>query len=480
MQGSQTPRILATPEHVSSAGQEAIDLAAAVGLQLDPWQQLVLRHGLGERADGKWSSFEVCVNVPRQNGKGAIIEARQLAGLFLLNERLIVHSAHEFKTTMEAMRRIREIIDGSDMLRKRVAHIRTTTGQECIEMKSGQRLRFMARSKGAGRGFTADCVILDEAMILGDSEMAAIGPTQAAVSNPQRWYFGSAGIGQLSMQLGRLRKVAFDGSAPSLTYMEWSANPHADECLPGCTEHDDPSSPDTWARANPALGIRVSQDYIANERLTMSDATFAVERLGVGNYPSEGGDVWGVLPEDSWRALADTSSQAGDDLVFAVDTTPDRSWSAIGVASRATAGLTHVETIDHRPGTAWVSERLSELVERWNPLAVVIDQGGPAGSLIPEIERSGVDVTTPKVRDIAAACGQFYDTVVDQSLVHNDQANLTSALAGAERRPLGDSWAWSRRNVSVDISPLMAVTLAMWGLHTHTEEEVPKPWVAFG
>lgn len=477
MQGSQTPRILATPEHVSSAGQEAIDLAAAVGLQLDPWQQLVLRHGLGERADGKWSSFEVCVNVPRQNGKGAIIEARQLAGLFLLNERLIVHSAHEFKTTMEAMRRIRDIIDGSDMLRKRVAHIRTTTGQECIEMRSGQRLRFMARSKGAGRGFTADCVILDEAMILGDAEMSAIGPTQAAVPNPQRWYLGSAGIGPLSVQLARVRRAALNGNAPSLSYFEWSANPHVDECLPGCTEHDDPDNPETWAKANPAMGIRVSQDYIANERVTMSTEGFNVERLGVGDYPSEGGDSWAVIGEDSWRALADTSSQAGDDLVFAVDTTPDRSWSAIGVAGETAAGLTHVESIDHRPGTAWVAERLSELVERWQPHAVVIDQGGPAGSLIPDIERQGITVTTPKVRDIAAACGQFFDAVAEQQLVHNDQAPLTAALAGAERRPLGDSWAWARRNVSVDISPLMAVTLAAWGLKTREEEEgAPNLW----
>ena len=37
-----------------------------------------------ERADGNWSAFEVGVNVPRQNGKGGIIEARELAGLFLL------------------------------------------------------------------------------------------------------------------------------------------------------------------------------------------------------------------------------------------------------------------------------------------------------------------------------------------------------------------------------------------------------------
>ncbi|WP_228023103.1 hypothetical protein [Streptomyces acidicola] len=37
--------------------------------------------GMAEDAEGRWAAFEVCANVPRQNGKGAIIEARELWGL---------------------------------------------------------------------------------------------------------------------------------------------------------------------------------------------------------------------------------------------------------------------------------------------------------------------------------------------------------------------------------------------------------------
>jgi hypothetical protein len=46
------------------------------------------------------------VIVSRQNGKGAILEARELAGLFQFGEELILHSAHEYRTAMEAFRRI--------------------------------------------------------------------------------------------------------------------------------------------------------------------------------------------------------------------------------------------------------------------------------------------------------------------------------------------------------------------------------------
>jgi molybdopterin-dependent oxidoreductase alpha subunit len=113
--GWQQPPIETVPPSASSAGQEAIDLAARAGLQLDPWQQHVLRRGMGEKPDGSWAAFECVVNVPRQNGKGGIIEARQLWGLFIGGEQLILHSAHEFKTAKAAFKRVERLIRGSNM-----------------------------------------------------------------------------------------------------------------------------------------------------------------------------------------------------------------------------------------------------------------------------------------------------------------------------------------------------------------------------
>jgi hypothetical protein len=40
---------------------------------------------------------------------------------------------------------------------------------------------------------------------------------------------------------------------------------------------------------------------------------------------------------------------------------------------------------------------------------------------------------------------------------------LNSAVAAARKRALGDAWAWARK-VGGDVSPLVAVTLARWGL----------------
>ena len=112
--GCQRPRICQVPECAdSSAADDAIELAAMAGLVLDDWQQFVLRNSLGERADGTWAAPTVGLVCPRQNGKNAILEARELAGLFVFKESVIVHSAHEQATASEQFRRVESLIDAA-------------------------------------------------------------------------------------------------------------------------------------------------------------------------------------------------------------------------------------------------------------------------------------------------------------------------------------------------------------------------------
>src|SRR4051812_39799203 len=164
--GHQRPRIASIPPSSSSAGAEAVELARMAGLHLDPWQEFALEAALGERPDGRWSAFEVGLVVSRQNGKGSVLEGRELAGLFLLGERLIIHSAHQFDTSLEAFSRLEALIADNDEFARRVKKITRSHGEEGITLTNGQRIRFRTRTKGGGRGFSCDCLILDEAMIL--------------------------------------------------------------------------------------------------------------------------------------------------------------------------------------------------------------------------------------------------------------------------------------------------------------------------
>lgn len=471
--GAREPRICVYPKTRANAGREAVELARHAGLYLDPWQALLLERALGVRDDGKWASREVAVMVARQNGKSAILEARMLAGLFLFGERLILYSAHEFKSAGEIFRRVLGLIEGTPSLRARVKQVHRSKGEEGIELSSGQRLRFVARSTNSGRGFSADCAIWDESQNLPDAAVDAMLPTLLARPNPQLWYAGSAPDKDLAPcdQIARVRKRALDGGDGSLAYFEWSADLCTDFCPPGCSAHDDPDDPATWAKTNPALGSgRVTVEGLASLHASMSPAGFAREVLSVGNYPTESGG-WEVISQAAWLATEDAESRPRDPVAFAVDVTPDRSMAAIAVVGGRADGLEHGEIVDHRPGTGWVVERVRSLVDRWRPCAVALDAGGPAGSLRPDLEAAGVEVTVPSARDVAAACGGIYDAIVRppdadedwrSTFRHVPHPALNAALAGAARRPLGDAWAWDRRGVSVDISPLVALTLARW------------------
>lgn len=463
--GSQVPRILAVPEYSSSTGQEAVELAALAGLRMDPWQELVLRHALGEHPDGSWAAFEVGVEVPRQNGKGGLLEARELTGLFLLGERLIVHSAHEFSTAEEALERMAVIVESCPDFDRRVKVIKRSHGQEGIYLKGGQRLRYRTRTKGGGRGLSADLVILDEAMHIPEAMLNALFPTLSARENPQLWYTGSA-VDQVTMPDGvvfaRLRERALAGGDPALAYFGWSPPVnHPDEVTA-----DMASDPVVWAGSNPALGIRITTGYVAAEQRSMSARGFAVERLGVGDWPRTGLDG-GVLSVERWRALEDPASRPAGWVCLVYDVPPDRSHAVIALAGVRGDGADHVGVVARERGTSWVPGRLVELLGEFPDAPVACDASGPAGALLTDLEKVGVYPVPVSAREHAQAAGQFFDAVTADSpaLWHTGGDELEAAVQGASIRSLGDAWAWSRRSASVDISPLVAVTLARWGRH---------------
>lgn len=467
MQGAQRPRHLSLPPRTSSAGQEAVELAALAGLVLDPWEAFVLEHALAEREDGRWAAFEVGVVVPRQNGKGAILEARELAGLFLLRERLIIHSAHQFDTSLEAFRRLLTLIEDTPELDRRVKRTSKSHGEEGIELKGGSRIRFRTRTKGGGRGFTSDCLILDEAMILPEFSHGALLPTLSARPNPQVWYTGSAvdqTVHEDGVVLARIRERGIAGGAEALAYFEWSV----DGRDPDAVTEELASDESAWAQANPGLGIRISAEHIGYELRSMDKRTFAVERLGIGDWPSL--EQQETIALSLWDELADRLSRPNDPVGLAFDITPDRSRGAIGAAGRREDGLAHVEVIEERRGAGWIPGRLVELAERHRVGAIVCDASGPAASLIQSLEDAGLEVTTVTAREHAQACGRLYDAVHEKTLRHLGTSELRDAVRGAATRSLGDAWAWSRKSSSVNIAPLVACTLALWALETGVTE----------
>lgn len=460
-----------------SAGEAAIQLAEHAGLILDPWQKHVLKFACIQRANGTWAAFEVGLIVGRQNGKGSILEARELAGLFIFGDRLQLHSSHEFKTTGEAFRRIRELVENTDDLRKQVKKITTSHGEEGIELKNGNRLRFVARSTGSGRGFTVDTVYWDEAYNLGPEAKAALMPTLSSVPNPQLWYTSSAGWG-ISTALSDVRQRAVNPHPDDarLYFAEWSADPD---------DYDIHSEAD-WALANPGLGIRITADFVKAELAAMrhEPALFARERLSIGQWPT-GEAGWQVISKKEWDSIALPLSAMADPVALAVDVTPDRSWGSIAAAGNCGGTTTLVELVEHAPGTDWVIPRLVELVKRQKPSCVVLAPNAPAGGLLANLERALEDIgrahllAKPTQVQCGQACVAFYDAAVKtHTLAHRAQDDLAASLAGAKKKETTEGlWTFNRRSIQVDISPLWSATLALWGYQAGPRR--PKPFALF-
>lgn len=483
--GVVRPRIFTVPSFVRSSGAEAVELARMAGLTLDAWQEFVLAESLGETDGGRWAAFEVGLACARQNGKNEILVARELAGLFLLGERLLIHTAHEAVTSNEAFRRLLDVIEDTPDFMRRVKDIKKGKGAEGLELRNGQRIQFKTRTKSAGRGFTADLLVLDEAMIIPESSYGALLPTLSARPNPQIWFTGSAvdkEVHEDGVVFARVRERGIQ-SDPSLAYFEFSAP--GDN--PGVLSDDQLDSMEYWSLANPGLNIRITPEHIAKERRSMDPRTFAVERLGVGDWPrTDGLDKVVIAPED-WAKCIDRESHKTGSVCFSIDMSPDRSKTSIAVSGFRTDGKIHVEIVEDRRGTGWVVDRVVELVKDHGPLAVILDASGAVASLVPELikalkeDMSGDllyrlpehELTLVSAREHAQACGMIYDAVEQDMVRHLGTSELRSAIMGAVERPLGDAWAWSRKNSTVDICPLVAVTLALWGSQTHLK--APKP-----
>jgi hypothetical protein len=475
---AERPRVLHVPAFSTSAGDEAIDLAASAGLMLDPWQKFVLRNSLGERPDGRWAAYEVGLIVARQQGKGSVLEARELAGLVLFGERMIMHTAHEVKTAKQHFARLERLIDTSDDLRKRLYKVRRGNNDPGLDMKDGAKLHVMARSTGSGRGFSGDLVALDEAYALKPDHMEASGPTMLARDNPQVWYVSSPPLDAVSGEvLMGIRDRAEAGSAGRMAWFDYG--------LPGSLDRLDRINLDdraNWYAALPSLRSgRVREESVQAMRdLLPTDAGFAREILGI--WPPGLGGSFRIIPEQDWADGHDADSEIHGTFVLAAAVSVDRSRSSIAAVGARTDGDLHMEVtatplrIDNRNGAGWVIPRLIEICKKRMPAAIVLDEFGPTGSLIAPLKRALEDEFADRAPEViglgtaavARAWGMFYDGISGpdrdgRNLHHIGQPELTSAVANADVRSLGDGKTWDRRTPTTDITPVVAATHGVYG-----------------
>lgn len=501
--GAARPRVELVPERAYTLGPEACELAALAGIEPESHQADALDIVLGVREDEKWAAREYAEILGRQQGKTIGIGLpRCLYGHLALRERLLIWSAHQYKTSLEAFLQARDALYrlgeeagpnligldwGDEVL---LVKVNNTNGEEGFELsvdgsaRPVSRWRFVARSASSGRGFSGDTNVVDEAFAYTKLQRRALAPTLLARPNPQSIYLSSPPLDGKSGDVLFALAARAAKRARNLGFRDWGLALLLDDLALMSPEEraaflDDRAN---WVAALPALGRgRVTEEAIQQLRdeFEGDDLGFATEVLCMWPRQVSSDVGWAVIREDEWRDRGGATERPSGLIAIGIDSAwPDGATSAISVAGHHGAEVT-AQVVAHHPGTGWVISRVVDMAARHRPAAVVLDRRSPAGHLFDELRDQlaalGIDLVSPQTHEVAAAAGETRAGVAGDKpwLRHYDQPELDEAVKAADRRNLGDAWAWARRG-EVDISPLTSVTLAVWAL-LRAAPEPPAP-----
>lgn len=420
-----------------------------------PHQQQIWNVGLEVDPDtGVFAYREVDVTMMRQSGKTTTVLSLKLdRGMNYVDEhgpQRIQYSAQTGKDGREKMLDDEWPLIKRSKLRPAFLDPRRTNGAEAFRLKNGSLILNLASDQASGHGKTTDLGIIDEAFAdTDDRREQAIVPAMATKPWAQLWVASTAGTVMTSPYL--LRKVEKGRSAvengtcdrDGVAYFEWS--------IP---DDEDIDSPDVWARYMPAFGLTINAAAIRHARGTMVEGEFRRAWCNQWTVTNER-----VIPLEDWKQVCSEAVAPQGQVVFGVDVSPEREKGHSAIV--ACDQYANVELVDSRPGVGWLSERVIQLSAR-NDAIVAVDTASPAHSFADEWERSRVKVQRLSSREMAGACGTFYDAVLTHTMKIRAHSALDTAAAGARKRHSGDVWYWGRKDNSVDVSPLIAASIARW------------------
>lgn len=472
--GDQRPRLESRPAAVASYGDLAVDFAAAAGIVLDDWQQYVLwaLHDVDER--DRWAGSEAGLLVSRQQGKTEILVAFDLCRLFLfpmadLRRRTVLHTAHEVKTATESFEALKAVIESQVRLAAMVDHIYSANGKEAIVLKKrrgqrlGDRVRFVARSKGSGRGFAAADIVFDEAQYLTPQQRSALTYTTTTIPNRQQLYFGTVPEDGEGEVFEGVRDRGRSGTGVRTIWMEWSPTGAED---PKLAKSIDLSDRAVWRQALPALGIRVEEDTIAEQ------VDQAVDR---DELLRERFSVWPDRPEVEEVALSKLDLKAWDDrqvdarphgagAAIAIAVGPGGQFASIGIASPTADGRVYVEHKHTAQGTLWLADFVAVLKKQMPAALVVLDPKN-AAMVLTALSRNGVKYMAMSIDEIAAAHSQFIENTNAGLVEHRGQAEVRKSLQFATTRTIGKAGdTWEPSDPRYPIAQAQVVTWALWGV----------------
>lgn len=426
------------------------EIASVLGVMLFAWQRLVADVSLEIDPITKALRYRtVGISVARQNGKTLLVVIR-IALELIRPKRTVVYTAQDRNYARRQWEKHCDLLYSIPAFKREVRDYIKANGRETLSMRNGSEYIIVTPNEDAARSLTVDLAIIDEAYA--QRSMAVIGgltPTMITRPSAQLWVVSNAGTysSVLFKHYTERGRASVEQTRSRMCWFEWAAADDA-ELL----------DPDSWADANPALGLPGGPllNALEGELLDGGEDTFRREHL---NQWLDLGAFIGV-DAVAWAACFDPEPPTGQ-VWLSLDITSERDWGALVAAGELAVGRVAIEVLEHSADIQHLVNRTVEVAARQDAV-VVIDRPSPAGACIPALERAGVVVRLVGVPEVQRACGGFHDAVTASLVAHRGDSRLTDAVLGATKRSVGDGWVWNRRS-GVDITPLNAATLARWG-----------------
>ena len=467
--GVQTPRIHSKLNDLPSKGQEMIDFATELGINLMEWQKFVCIHGHKVRADGRWAHSELGLIMARQQGKSTLMMLRILTGMFVWGEGLQLASAHRLTTSLETFRQIVALMEANPKLEKEVKKIRWQHGAEEIELFGNRRFVVKA-ANNAARGLSKpETIHLDELREYKDEDAwSSMRYSMMAAKNPQVWIYSSAGD-QHSVILNKLRERALVSATTNdpIGWFEWSAEPDAPILLP--------SGEMNWqafAQANPSLGITIHPD---NLRAVINDPPDIVRTEVLAQWVDT---INSAIDAQKW-GLCQTNPIPLDpdkETWFGLDLSPDRKFGAL-VATQKLPGekfnlvLLHTWSNDYSINDLAVANDIAPYVRKYNVQTVAYSKR-TAQAVASRLVPAGIPITDMDGAIYAESCDRWLGAINSHRLQHGGQDELTQQTLSAAKLPYGDgSWIIGRRASRVAVCAAVASSLATY-FATQVETEI--------
>lgn len=454
-----------------------------------PWQWSGLREMCLRNDAGLWLHRIVCLVCTRQQGKTELMVWRILYGLFILGETQ-VYSAQRGQTADAVFERITDIIKARPDLFDRVVSMTGGSqgrGDVRVRARNGKiaHLRCGVRSTDLGRGLDEiDLVVFDEAYNLTASEVSALTGAQIASANAQTIYTSTAPVASIHpfcKIFAGVRELGVAGARdpelvdPELLFIEHAApDPPDGERERAAARLDR----ELWRLASPSHGvISKDRDIDANRKVLCVDADgvalWEADYLGWGEWPVNDESREAVIPiEEVWVPLTNRAPELTGQRTLSIARSQDGARWYFTCGQRTLSGRVGLEVgYAGKVHIGQAAAGLLTVVERLDPVAVVIEGHDPGVDIVPVMSRLGIEIHKTSLPEFAVASSGFIDAAFAGDIEHGDQPLLREALADMAMRtlPRGDRVIDTREG---QVAPLVGYALAHWATLQFAEERV--------